>query len=105
MLRIFAQTVSLAALVPFLLAAPPAAAATKAQPKEMLPLVDKPIIQYGVEERSEELAGKKRDDFIKRCMANGNYEPAARKDAMKKGAKKPAKKQNMAAPKPATQKQ
>src|ERR1700690_364365 len=24
--------------------------ATKAQPKEMLPLVDKPIIQYGVEE-------------------------------------------------------
>src|SRR5436189_5321491 len=25
-------------------------AATKAQPKEMLPLVDKPIIQYGVEE-------------------------------------------------------
>jgi UTP--glucose-1-phosphate uridylyltransferase len=26
---------------------------TKAQPKEMLPLVDKPIIQYGVEEASE----------------------------------------------------
>src|ERR1700709_1575953 len=26
--------------------------ATKAQPKEMLPLVDKPIIQYGVEEAS-----------------------------------------------------
>src|SRR3712207_7518326 len=24
--------------------------ATKAQPKEMLPLVDKPLIQYGVEE-------------------------------------------------------
>ena len=24
--------------------------ATKAQPKEMLPIVDKPIIQYGVEE-------------------------------------------------------
>ena len=24
--------------------------ATKAQPKEMMPLVDKPIIQYGVEE-------------------------------------------------------
>ena len=24
--------------------------ATKAQPKEMLPVVDKPIIQYGVEE-------------------------------------------------------
>src|SRR3954465_8219434 len=27
--------------------------ATKAQPKEMLPLVDKPIIQYGVEEALE----------------------------------------------------
>ena len=27
--------------------------ATKAQPKEMLPLVDKPIIQYGVEEAVE----------------------------------------------------
>ena len=26
--------------------------ATKAQPKEMLPLVDKPLIQYGVEEAS-----------------------------------------------------
>src|ERR1700743_72696 len=26
--------------------------ASKAQPKEMLPLVDKPIIQYGVEEES-----------------------------------------------------
>src|SRR5499425_2245933 len=26
---------------------------TKAQPKEMLPLVDKPIIQYGVEEAVE----------------------------------------------------
>ncbi|HCE08094.1 MAG TPA: UTP--glucose-1-phosphate uridylyltransferase, partial [Oxalobacteraceae bacterium] len=24
--------------------------ATKAQPKEMLPIVDKPIIQYGIEE-------------------------------------------------------
>ena len=29
--------------------------ATKAQPKEMLPLVDKPIIQYGVEEACSRL--------------------------------------------------
>src|ERR1700686_4685667 len=29
---------------------PPFPPATKAQPKEMLPIVDKPIIQYGVEE-------------------------------------------------------
>lgn len=95
MLRAFAKTVSLAALVPFLLAAPPAAAATKAQRME--------TCKFGAD--SDKLAGKKRDDFIKRCMANGNYEPAARKDAMKKGAKKPAKKQNVAAPKPTTQKQ
>ena len=27
--------------------------ATKAQPKEMLPLVDRPVIQYGVEEAVE----------------------------------------------------
>ena len=32
--------------------------ATKAQPKEMLPLVDKPIIQYGVEEAM--MAGRNR---------------------------------------------
>src|SRR2546425_6397316 len=31
--------------------------ATKAQPKEMLPLVDKPIIQYGVEEAVASGAG------------------------------------------------
>ena len=31
--------------------------ATKAQPKEMLPLVDKPLIQYGVEEAIK--SGKK----------------------------------------------
>src|SRR5262245_52139442 len=34
--------------------------ATKAQPKEMLPLVDKPIIQYGV----EEAVGSGVDDII-----------------------------------------
>lgn len=39
---------------------------------------------------NDKLTGAKRDAFIKRCMAGGNYEPAARKDAMKKtGGKKP----------------
>jgi hypothetical protein len=42
---------------------------------------------------SQNLTGAKRDAFVKRCMAAGNYEPAARKDALKK---KPA----AAAPKP-----
>ena len=32
--------------------------ATKAQPKEMLPLVDKPVIQYAVERSEERRVGK-----------------------------------------------
>jgi hypothetical protein len=49
---------------------------------------------------NQQLTGAKRNTFIKKCMAKGNYEPQARKDAMKKsqGAKKQAK---MPAPKPA----
>jgi UTP-glucose-1-phosphate uridylyltransferase len=37
--------------------------ATKAQPREMLPLVDKPLIQYGVEEaiHSGKFEGKRYD--------------------------------------------
>ncbi len=51
---------------------------------------------------NEQLTGAKRNDFIKKCMAKGNYEPQARKDAMKKtpATKKEAK---MPASKPATQ--
>jgi hypothetical protein len=30
---------------------------------------------------SQQLQGAKRDAFIKKCMAGGNYEPAARKNA------------------------
>ena len=44
---------------------------------------------------SQNLEGAKATAFIKRCMAKGNYEPAARKDAKKKAAvmkKKPASK-------------
>jgi hypothetical protein len=35
---------------------------------------------------SQNLEGAKRNAFIKKCMAKGNYEPAARKDAKKKAA-------------------
>jgi hypothetical protein len=33
---------------------------------------------------NDKLEGAKRDAFIKKCMASGNYEPAARREAMKK---------------------
>jgi hypothetical protein len=47
---------------------------------------------------AQNLEGAKAQAFIKKCMAKGNYEPAARRDAKKKGtAKKPAAKP-MAAP-------
>jgi hypothetical protein len=36
---------------------------------------------------SQQLQGAKRDAFIKKCMAGGNYEPPARKNA--KAAPKP----------------
>ncbi len=52
--------------------------------------------------QSQNLEGAKAAAFIKRCMAKGNYEPAARREAKKKNAvamkKKPAPK---AAAKPA----
>jgi hypothetical protein len=71
----------LAGALPFLLLASPVSAATNAQKME--------TCKFGAD--NDKLAGAKRDAFIKRCMAGGNYEPAARKDAMKKGgAKKPA---------------
>jgi len=41
--------------------------------------------------QAQNLEGAKATAFIKKCMAKGNYEPAARRDAKKKGAaKKPA---------------
>ena len=63
----------LAILVPFLLATP-AVAATKAQKME--------TCKFGADD--QKLTGAKRNAFIKRCMANENYEPDARKDAGKK---------------------
>jgi len=75
-------TIAIMSLLPVLLLATPASAATKAQKME--------TCKFGAD--NDQLTGKKRDDFIKRCMSNANYEPAARKDAMKKtvSKKKPA---------------
>jgi hypothetical protein len=76
-------TFALTGLLPLLLLATPAAAATPAQKME--------TCKYGAEHDS--LTGAKKDAFIKKCMANANYEPAARREAMKKkpaSAKKPA---------------
>lgn len=75
------RTIIAISLFPLLLcAAGPATAATAEQKKE--------TCTFGADEAK--LEGKKRDDYIKKCMANANYEPAARRDAMKKTAK-PAK--------------
>jgi uncharacterized protein YdbL (DUF1318 family) len=85
---------ALIALVPVLLAASPALAVTAKEKKA--------TCTVGAD--AEHLAGAKRTAFIKKCMAKGNYEPAARKaelqkeKAMKKSAaKKPAAKKKTAA--------
>ncbi|HXD47024.1 MAG TPA: hypothetical protein VN655_18020 [Pseudolabrys sp.] len=81
-------------LLPVLVVATPALAATKAQKME--------TCKFGAD--SENLQGAKRDTFMKKCMAGGNYEPAARKDAMKKAATdKKMKKKPAAAAAPAAQ--
>ena len=80
----------IALVVPVLLAAP-ASAATKEEKME--------TCKVGAE--SQNLTGAKLNAFIKRCMAAGNYEPPARKAAMKK-TKKPAAKKPAATTAPAT---
>jgi len=77
-----------------LIAVTPALAATKAQKME--------TCKFGAQ--SEHLEGAKAKAFINKCMGKGDYEPAARRDAMKKsGPKKkamakPAAAKPMAAP-------
>ena len=61
-----------------LLAATPALAATKAQKME--------TCKFGAD--NDHLEGAKRTAFINKCMGKGDYEPAARRDAMKKTGKK-----------------
>ena len=73
---------ALIAVLPLLIAVP-ASAATKEQKTE--------TCKVGAD--ADNLEGKARDAFMTKCMGAGNYEPAARRDAMKKGkttAKKPA---------------
>lgn len=80
------RKIALTALIPLLALATPALAATKEQKME--------TCKVGAD--SDNLTGAKRDAFMKKCMGSGNYEPAARKEAMKKAAaekkmkKKPA---------------
>ena len=61
------------ALVPVVLAAVPGSAVTSQEKME--------TCKVGAE--SQQLDGAKRTAFIKKCMASGNYEPAARKNAKK----------------------
>ena len=70
------------ALISVMLAAAPAAAVTSEEKME--------TCKVGAE--SQQLQGAKRDSFIKKCMAKGNYEPPARKNA-KQAAPKQAKPQ------------
>jgi psiF repeat len=62
--------------LPLLLLASPASAITAKDKME--------TCKVGAD--AQNLEGAKRTAFIKKCMAKGNYEPAARKDAKKKAA-------------------
>ena len=84
MLRIL----SVISLLPLLLLATPASAITAKEKME--------TCKVGAD--GQELKGAKRTDFIKRCMAKGNYEPPGRKTV---AAKKP--KAKKVTPKPMTQ--
>ena len=67
------------ALIPVMLAATPAIAITSQDKME--------TCKVGAE--SQQLEGAKRNAFIKNCMAKGNYEPAARKNAKQAAPKQP----------------
>jgi hypothetical protein len=66
------------ALIPVLLAATSSAAVTSQEKME--------TCKVGAE--SQQLQGAKRSAFIKKCMAQGNYEPPVRKNAAKPDQKK-----------------
>ena len=75
MLRKFAFV----ALVPLLAASNPAPALTAKEKQE--------TCKIGAD--SQQLEGAKRTQFMKRCMAKGNFEPPGRKVAKKPAPKKP----------------
>jgi hypothetical protein len=80
-----------AALLPALVLATPALAATKAQKME--------TCKFGAD--SEKPDGAKREAFIKKCMGSANYEPEARKEALKKAAAEKKMKNKKTTAKPA----
>lgn len=67
------RSFALLSLLPALLLAQPAFAVSAKEKME--------TCKVGAD--SQDLKGAKRDAFIKRCMAAGNYEPEARKNAAK----------------------
>jgi uncharacterized protein YdbL (DUF1318 family) len=85
------RTLGLFALTLVLLASPASAITT-----------DEKMETCKVGAEAQNLSGAKANAFIKKCMAKGNYEPAARRDAKKKAAvkKKPAAAPSAAAPAP-----
>ena len=86
------RPIAVVGLLPLLLLASPASAApTKAQKLE--------TCKFGADD--QKLEGAKRDAFIKKCMAQGNFEPPGRKATKKPAAKKPAAKKSADAPPPA----
>ena len=83
------RTIAVIGLLPLLLLASPASAApTKAQKME--------TCKFGADD--QKLEGAQRNAFIKKCMAQGNFEPPGRKAAKKPAPKKPKKPAAMAAP-------
>jgi hypothetical protein len=78
--------------LPLLLLASPASAVTAKQKME--------TCKFGAD--NQQLTGAKRNAFIKKCMGAGNYQPAARKEEMKKerAAKIAAKKKTAMKPAP-----
>jgi hypothetical protein len=79
--------------LPLLLLASPASAVTYKQKME--------TCKFGADD--QKLEGAKRTAFIKKCMGKGNYQPAARKEVLKKAkaVKKPVAKKTTTAAKPA----
>jgi hypothetical protein len=74
------RPIAVIGLLPLLLLASPASAApTKTQKLE--------TCKFGADD--QKLEGAKRDAFIKKCMAQGNFEPPGRKATKKPAAKKP----------------
>jgi len=86
------RPIAVIGLLPLLLLASPASAApTKAQKME--------TCKFGADD--QKLEGAKRDAFIKKCMAQGNFEPPGRKAMKKPAPKKPMAKEPADAPPPA----